>query len=590
MRLRPTSESGPAPGLDTFHPGTTRFEPRSRLRAAIVVAVAGLFATACGSDDDDNGPPPPTAGAERSCTELSAYLTGQEHISEVTTVFQEQAPNPRCEVTFAYSERGGRAAGYAEGEQQRVMLRIGLPLNTKDGGTGGEIGAWNGKVRNLGGGSLVGAVGSVTGATETGYVGSSTDSGHTNAENPGFGVIQASKELNLGKIEDFFSESLRLQYQWALRLSEAYYGQPASRNYWDGCSTGGRQGLVLASKYGEDFDGFLVGAPHSSHTKTSASSVWRQWVNKDIAGGSVTPEKQQAAVDAAIAACDNLDGVTDGILGDPRQCTFSAAANICGRSGAPAAPACLTANEAQAIDMVWAGSSNDHGVSVWPSGGRAALNSMTIGDNCGNNGVMCWIQKDMNFDWRTRPLSDWDDLMEVGTNTLSPYVDMRDPNLDRAKNAGAKILMWHGGADPLINWEQTSYYYHTVAAHYGGASNVTPWFRFFLAPGVGHCRGGAGPSPTDPFQQMVNWAEGGAAPDSIPAEDDNRTRPLCAWPQTAIYNGSGSTDDAANFHCGGNLDTVEASCQNYLIAKFQKETGTELDLTSLDNPAACPTS
>src|SRR5262249_26896546 len=154
-------------------------------------------------------------------------------------------------------------------------------------------------------------------------------SGHTSAENPGFGVIQASHKLNYGKIEDFFHESLRLQYQWALRLAATYYGTKARRNYWDGCSTGGRQGLVLAWRHGDDFDGFLIGAPHTSHTKTSTASTQRQWINKEIAGGTVTPAKQTAAVNAAIAACDAQDGVVDGILSEPRKCKFSATANIC---------------------------------------------------------------------------------------------------------------------------------------------------------------------------------------------------------------------------------------------------------------------
>jgi hypothetical protein len=571
------------------------------LRAIMAfVAASGLAVAGCGGSGDDApaapAPAPAPVAVAKTCAELSAYLTAQEHVSEVATVFQATGTSPRCEVTFAYSGRGGPDFGYADGQQQRVVLRVGLPLNAKDGGAGGGNGAWNGKVRNLGGGGMVGSVGAITAATDTGYVGSSTDSGHTSGENPGFGVIQATHQLNYGKIEDFFSESLRLQYQWALKLAEAYYGTPATRNYWDGCSTGGRQGLVLASKYGNDFDGFLIGAPHTSHTKTSAAAVWRQWVNKDIAGGTVTDAKQQAAVNAAVSACDALDGVVDGILNDPRQCHFSATANICGQPGAPGAPTCLTPGEAKAIDMVWDGARNDHGTRVWLSGGRAALNSMVVGDNCGaaldnntrNNAIMCWIQKDMTSDWRSGPLSNWDDLMQLGTNTLSPYIDFRDFTLDLVKSKGGKILMWEGGADPLINYQQNTYYYQTVASNYGGVENLKPWFRFFLAPGVGHCSGGVGPNPVDPFQQMVTWAESGKAPDSIPASGGGRTRPLCAWPQTAIYNGSGSTNDAANFHCGGDVDSSKATrCQNYLIAKYQRETASDYQATKLDDPADC---
>jgi hypothetical protein len=532
-----------------------------------------------------------TAYAMPSCSQLATDpangFAGNPDISQVTFSLVTAGSGARCELNFTVSTRGGPENGYAEGEKQHIRLRIGLPLNTVDGGTGGVVGAWNGKVRNLGGGGLVGNVGSVTTATSTGYVGSSTDSGHTAAENPGFGVIQATHQLNLGLIDDFFHESLRHQYQWALKLAASYYGTPAQRNYWDGCSTGGRQGLVLAWKHGDDFDGFLVGAPHTSHTKTSAAGVWRQWVNLEIAGGTVTAAKQTAAVNAAVAACDAQDGVVDGLVREPRTCNFSATANICGQPGAPAEPNCLTPAEAKAIDMIWDGARNDRGTRVWLSGGHAAVNSMVVGDNCGGNAVMCWIQKDMTSDWRTRPLSDWDDLMELGTNTLSPLIDMRSTDLDLVKNRGGKILLWHGGADPQIPWEQTSYYYRQVANNYGGYEALSPWFRFFLAPGVTHCGGGNGPQPQAMFENMVNWVENGVAPDHLLSSGGGRTRPLCAWPQTAIYNGSGSTDDINSFHCGGNVDTKEATCKNYLIAKYQKETKNSYDTNGLQNPAAC---
>src|SRR5262245_6262052 len=213
-----------------------------------------------------------------------------------------------CRVEFIVSERGGPAFGYAPGEIQQIGLRVGLPANSADGGSGGGVdgqGAWNGKVRNLGGGGLVGSVLPVNVATNARYVGSSTDSGHVGMD-PAFGVIQATHELNLGKIEDFFSESLRLQYQWALRLARTYYGKPAIRNYWDGCSTGGRQGLVLASKYGNDFDGFLIGAPHTNHVGNSAGPHDAPWANKDLAGFSVNSAKFAATVTRLVNTCDAL--------------------------------------------------------------------------------------------------------------------------------------------------------------------------------------------------------------------------------------------------------------------------------------------
>jgi hypothetical protein len=550
----------------------------------------------------------PASAQRPTCADLGtnpAYgLFGNPTVSQVspttplTTFVTTGVPGvivPYCRVDFVVSERGGPEFGYAVGENQRVVLRVGLPANSANGGTGGTAqgeGAWNGRVQNLGGGGLVGNAPGVTGATNGRYVGSSTDSGHPTSENPGFGVIQATNELNLGKIEDFFSESLRLQYQWALRLAEAYYGQPAYRNYWSGCSTGGRQGLVLASKYGNDFDGFLIGAPHTNHTRTSTSGAYRQWANKDIAGGTVTDEKLEATIERLIGACDGDDDVLDGILNEPRTCKASARLNLCGAPGAAAAPNCLNNAEAEAIDVAMDGARNDHGLRVWFSQGPAALGSMEIpSTGTAGNGVYGWANKDMTFDWRTLPSSEWDDLQELSTRTLSDLVDMGTPNLDLARLNGAKILMWHGGADGSIPWEQNVYYYNRVTDHYGGLGNVTPWFRFFMAPGVGHCSGGVGPQPQNLFGVMVNWAENGVAPDSILSANTSmgtvvRTRPLCRFPQTAIYDGTGDPNLASSFTCGGNIETFEARCDG-LVVRHKHETHKVMEPLAGVNAVSC---
>jgi feruloyl esterase len=511
-------------------------------------------------------------------------------IEKSSTLVPPAGANPAyCRVDFVVSERGGTAFGYAAGEIQRVGLRVGLPANTADGGSGGGPdgqGAWNGKVRNLGGGGLVGAVGGVTAATNARYVGSSTDSGHT-GNDPSFGVIQATHELNLGKIEDFFSESLRLQYQWALRLAQSYYGKPAVRNYWDGCSTGGRQGLVLAWKFGADFDGFLIGAPHTNHVQNSVGGSFRQWANKDIAGGSVTDAKFAATVDRLVNACDALDGVTDGLLNEPRMCKASAALNICGQPGSASAPDCLTATEASVIDIVMDGPRNDLGHRVWFSSGRATDLSLALPANGqGGNGVFAWANKDLNFDWRTGPRSNWDDLVQQATNTFADYINMSSPDLSLAKNHGAKILMWHGLADNQITFQSNIYYYSKVLDYYQGADNVTPWFRFFLAPGVAHCGGGVGPQPQNLFNTLVNWAENAVAPDSILSSGGGRTRPLCPFPQTAIYDGVGNPNLASSFSCGGNIQTKEAKCDG-LIAKFKHEAGAAFEPLGGEDDLSC---
>jgi hypothetical protein len=534
------------------------------------------------------------AVAAMSCADLGAYLAVQPHVLQVNattpfTTLTSTGTSPRCEANFVWSARGGTADGYAEGQAQRIVLRVGLPRNSIDGGSGGVQGAWNGKVQNLGGGGLVGNVGGVTAATNAGYVGSSTDSGHTSAENPNFAVVQATHTLNYGKLDDFLIESLRQQYQWALSLAKTYYGQAHTRNYWNGCSTGGRQGLSLALNHGKDFDGFLVGAPANYNTRLQVMTLWPWWVNKDIAGGTVTSAKMAAANTSAIAACDAQDGVIDGVLGDPRKCTFDASNNICGRPGAPAA--CLTPDEARAINMMWDGARNDQGTRIWFPFERGANASVSSTATCGNLGSQCWAHRDTTFDWHPLPLSQFDDETELATRTVAQYSDIMSTDLQAAHQRGAKILMYHGGADPLIPHRQAIHYYNQAMETFGGLDNLTPWFRFYVAPGMGHCQGGVGPQPQNLFGVMVDWVENGNAPDSILSTNSTggvvtRSRPMCPWPQTAVYNGAGDPNSASSFHCGGNVETKQTACLA-MVAKFQKETSNAYDTHGRRNPATC---
>src|SRR2546429_495880 len=201
----------------------------------------------------------------------------------------------------------------------------------------------------------------------------SSRGGPPTQDNPNFPVIQATQELNYGRLDDFLRESIHQQYKWALALTEVYYGKPATRNYWDGCSTGGREGLSMALSFGQDFDGFLTGAPANFHTRLQVATVWPFWVQKELTGAAtLTQAKMNAANASAVAACDEQDGLKDGILSDSRTCNFDAASNVCGQPGAPAAPNCLAPPEAQAVNRIWDGPRNDPGPRIWVPFGRGA--------------------------------------------------------------------------------------------------------------------------------------------------------------------------------------------------------------------------
>ena len=292
-----------------------------------------------------------------------------------------------CLVHLQYSGASGPAAGYALGESQTIGINVGLPLNGTDGGqptnpTGyswtAVNGAWNGKVENFGGGGSVGTLGSTTQATNSGYVGSSTDGGHNTAQSGGnggnWGIIQATHQLDVGKIKDFDVESQHQQYLWALKLANAYYGQTATRNYWNGCSTGGRQGMALAGEYGYDFDGILAGAPVVYENTLDISHKWVAVVNRDDVVGAghtaITANQYANAVSHAIAACDvqGADVVADGVVDDPRQCTYKVSKDptiLSSPGGTCTGPNCFDAVQATAMDKIWDGPRDHLGRRLW---------------------------------------------------------------------------------------------------------------------------------------------------------------------------------------------------------------------------------
>ncbi len=549
-----------------------------------------------------------------SCTDLATILAGNPLLTSITPptstpVAASGGHAAYCNVQITYSSRGGPEYGYAEGQVQHIKIGVGLPLNSTDGGTGGGgngEGAWNGRVRNLGGGVCAGSVGGTTSATDIGYIGTSTDTGHTLAENGArcnFGVIQATHMLNLGMIDDFIYEGVHQQVEWGKALAEIYYGKPVFRNYWDGCSTGGRQGLALAQKYGDELDGFIVGAPAIYWQEFRLSDSWPYLVILDTLtpiGKSITNAQWSAVNAAVIKACQVLG--TDGFISDPRACTWSAANNICGN---PPAANCVDADQAAAIDMIWDGPRNSHGNRIYyPFDRGIALSSFLIGlfPNFSTNQVLAYDHVDLNYPVSNLYLDPaaiaaagfppdaiaYEDEATLSARTTGDYMETQDVNLDKVIEHGGKIIMWQGMADSLIRWRGSKDYYRRVATYYGHGkadfADLQPWFRYFPAPGVDHCGGGAGPSPANNvFNALVNWVENGVAPDSILGRGGtghaNRTRPICPFPTTAIYNGAPADPEVAtSFHCGGNLETQDVICID-LRTLYKHENGGELDIS-----------
>jgi feruloyl esterase len=533
------------------------------------------------------------AAAAPICEELAAGIPTSKARSD-----KGESPWKTLQsITSVLVPAAGANAAYCRVDlkyHREINIRVGLPLSAADGGVGGVQGAWNGKLRNLGGGGTVGNVGAVTAATNSSYVGSSTDGGHSNAfcaanGHPGcapggYGfVLDAANNLLWWQLEDFVYVSVIEQVRWAKRLAEFYYGMEPSRNYWDGCSTGGRQGMEMAQRFGDEFDGILAGVPAINFSRFQTGSLWIGTVLNDYFGTAGLPvAKVNAANTAAVAACDMNDGIADGIVNEPRRCTFSAHALRCtGAAGEPAT--CLSVPEAEAIDRVWDGARNQAGQRLWggPTRGTSWTTLATGSPGILNQpasipfGFVRAVVEE-NPAWSHTSLT----IDNFGTQFQKQDVKIGHlagdtPVLEKLRSRGGKLLTWHGGNDPLIlpygSWE----YWGRVFDQYGGPANTGDFFRAFFFPGVGHCGGGAAPQPPNLFEVLVNWVENGAAPDYLVGIQNLglgglRTRKICKYPDEAIHTG-GSTNDHDNFSCAVN-ERVPDDLERYMQSapRFQQ--------------------
>lgn len=455
-----------------------------------------------------------------------------------------------------------------------VNIWVGLPM----------AGAWNGRWQSVGGGVYAGAATVPTDALREGYAAATTDTGHsTNALSGSFGMLAPGKP-NVELQTDFATRSLHLMSVIGKQLVQQFYGKDAQYSYWNGCSTGGRQGLRMAQDHPEDYDGILAGAPAIHWDRFQGAMLWYPMVQQRDNGGpvgggdrTVMPAKYRLATDHAVAACDAQDGVMDGILADPRQCRYLASGDksitlpSCSASDAK----CLTPGEAKAIDAMWKGpiacrKGTDCKV---PDAASRKLDSkanqrlwygQTRGTDLGSLGgaapfavvpeqARYWVYFDPAWDWRSVKPEGFLQYFRDNVEKVGPMMASDNPDLGGFRKRGGKVVIWHGWADPLINANGSVDYYNRVTKQMGGAQRTQEFARLFMAPGVGHCAGGPGPQPQRAFDAVVNWVEKGIAPDVLPAsrnvQGKTQTRPLCPYPAVARWDGKGSVDEAASYSC-----------------------------------------
>lgn len=305
----------------------------------------------------------------------------------------------------------------------------------------------------------------------------------------------------------------------------------------------------------------LPGAPGNSRLRLNAGFLWQFIVNHphgDNETSIIPREKLTLIEDAAVAACDAIDGVADGVIDDPRACTFKPESLLCTTGDAED---CLTQVQVEALDAMYKGAHN-------PRTGEVLYPGWSMGSESGwwrywANPAMpnepqradfwrYWAFDNPNWDWWA---FDWDQDMVTADARVGAVVDAINPDLSGLRARGAKLLTYTGWADPVVAPLDTIAYYESVVANIGSQSETDDFFRLFMVPGMGHCSGGAGPDRFDALGALVQWVEQGVAPDTMlasklaPDGSVERTRPLCAYPAVARYTGSGSTDEAANFQC-----------------------------------------
>ncbi len=414
--------------------------------------------------------------------------------------------------------------------------------------------SWNGKLQSVGNGGFIGkiAYGALSNALKLGYAAAGTDTGHAGGNDESWAMGHPEKVI------DWSYRAVHLMTLDAKQIIRTYYGSPARLAYWNGCSTGGKQGLTEAQKFPSDYDAIIAGAPANYITHLQAGSEYMSWVslrNGINAPEYIPPSKYPVIHRAALNACDARDGVADGVIEDPSRCHFDVRTIEChGADG----PSCLTAPQVKTAQALYAGAKFADGRQIYPGmepGSELAWGAMAGGPepiSIGTGFFMYMVFADPKWDFRTFHV---DRDTRLADSRLGSTMNAIDPNLKRFRARGGKIITYHGWADQLISPGNSVNYYRSVTAVMGGPKNTQEFFRLFMVPGMTHCEGGTGPTSFDMLGPLEHWREHGIPPAKIIASHSthntvDETRPLCPYPQAAIYKGSGDTNDAANFVCG----------------------------------------
>ncbi|MFC9440132.1 tannase/feruloyl esterase family alpha/beta hydrolase [Nocardia sp. NPDC057030] len=522
-----------------------------------VVGAAAVYALADRSDDSKAAPanafdcatfqvPAPAGAAVESLT-ATTVPAGAFQVPGNPPLGGYPVPDvpAHCEVTVTLTHPGAN---------DHAKVQVWLP--TAD---------WNGRFQAIGGAAYAaGNIGGVATAVKQGYAAATTDAGvDTSGLDTSWGLT-ASGQVDSALLENFSSRSVHELAVVGKQVVTKVYGQAASYAYWNGCSTGGRQGYMEAQKYPTDFNGINAAAPAINWNQFEVATLWPQVVMNE-AHTYPAACTFNAFNQAVVQECDALDGIADGLISDPGRCGFDPRRLIGAKVQCDGKELTISEADADVVRKIWDGPRDANGKQLWfglPTGADfSALTASTTGANGVTTGVpftvpaqwvATFVQKQPKFDTANLTYAQFDQIFQQARAEYDSIIGTADPDLSAFRAAGGKLITWQGDADQLIPTAGTVDYRHRVEARLGGTAEVDDFYRVFLAPGVAHCAL-TGATVND-LTALTAWVEHGQAPDVLRASlttaaGQTVSRDICRLPFVSRYRGDGDATDPAGFRC-----------------------------------------
>ncbi len=428
---------------------------------------------------------------------------------------------------------------------------------------------WNNRFYMAGGGGYAGqlSLAPMNTGLQKGFATATTDTGHDAAKEPlgTFAEHRADNPNADRKKLDYAHLAVHNTAVLAKQIINAYYGNAPKYSYWVGCSTGGRQGLMEAQRYPEDFDGYVIGAPVLKQSHEGMRGIWNAQA-VSIGAGAVAYDKLSLLAQAVYKKCDEVDGLNDGLITDPRRCNFDPTKDLPKCANEADGKDCFTTSQIRGLQKVYGGVRNAKGKLLYPGqplGAEIAVNGRSgwMGSIGGDGGMGLGFgetfMRFLAFDPQRGKTWDWKqfnfDADPPQMLAFSKIIDATNPDLSKLKKRGGKIIQYHGWADALVNPQMSVDYYESVLKKVG-KQQTKEFYKLYMIPGMFHCAGGIGCDRADWFTPLVEWVEKGIAPGTLAGSRvvNNATvltRPHCAYPQVPKYKGSGDSSKAENFTC-----------------------------------------